>query len=144
MNLLLSSTYLTPQKHTQKTPLPQHTKKLNASAPPPTQRVTYLEHKYSSRTSGRSDRGQEDTRGRCRTHFQPAEARDGGGWGEGRGREPGSDAPSGPSRTSSSPTHVTSHLRFPAQCKSLKKEATVVTTRTFCRDPVPGIYYGVF
>ena len=56
--------------------------------PPPTLpssscRVPYLGCKYSSLTSGRPGRGRGDTRGRCRTHFQPGEVRGGmerGGW----------------------------------------------------------------
>ena len=46
-------------------------------------RVPYLGRKYSSPTSGRPGRGRGDTRGRCRTHFQPGEVRggvEGGGW----------------------------------------------------------------
>ena len=54
--------------------------------PPPTLlssscRVLYLGHKYSSPTSGRPGRGRGDTRGRCRTRFQPGEVRDGVGRG---------------------------------------------------------------
>lgn len=50
--------------------------------PLPVLKIIYLEHKYSSLALGRSDRGQGDILGRCRTHFQPEEVRDGGRGGE--------------------------------------------------------------
>lgn len=108
--------------------------------PPPAQRFTDLEHKYSNLTSGGSDRGREDTRGRCRTHFRPEWGRDGAGWGaEGRRR-------TRPYSPSVCPVfHATPWVPCPTP-KPLKGNhprplnATMVTARTVCRDPGPGVY----
>lgn len=63
--------------------------------------VTHLGHTHSSLTVGRPGRGREDTRGRCRSRFQPEErVRDGRSIGVGEGT-PSSSLPKG-------------HLTFPA------------------------------
>ena len=74
------NTVLTPP---QKKTYSKYTPPLSPTLPSSPHRVPYLGRKYSSPTSGRPGRGRGDTRGRCRTHFQPGEVRggvEGGGW----------------------------------------------------------------
>lgn len=104
----LSLPFTPPPKQTQKTsPSHAHTK-AKLCPPPHPKRVAYLERKYSSPTSGRYDRGQEDTPGRCRTHFQPEEVRAGGGGGRVKEENQGLLLPRPPTASSPPDPHHTS------------------------------------